>query len=83
MAKEFEITVIISTYNRSEMLAGAIESVLEQESEGVSVRSDSRRQQLFGQDERGGRGLHRARAGEPAIRVRGRSKGCRMRGTQG
>src|ERR1044071_7412174 len=35
MAKEFEITVIISTYNRSDMLAGAIESVLEQDSEGV------------------------------------------------
>ncbi|MGA9771633.1 MAG: glycosyltransferase [Blastocatellia bacterium] len=35
MAKEYEITVIISTYNRSEMLAGALESVLEQESGAV------------------------------------------------
>ena len=36
MAEPYEITVIISTYNRSEMLAGAIESVLRQESGGVS-----------------------------------------------
>ncbi len=35
MAEPYEITVIMSTYNRSEMLAKAIESVLNQESEGV------------------------------------------------
>ena len=61
MAKEFEITVIISTYNRSEMLAGAIESVLEQESEGVSYEvivvdnnsSDRTREVVEGYIERG------------------------------
>ncbi|HKS40553.1 MAG TPA: glycosyltransferase [Blastocatellia bacterium] len=36
MAKEVEITVVISTYNRSEMLAAAIESVVAQENEAVS-----------------------------------------------
>src|ERR1044071_912653 len=35
MAEPYEITVVISTYNRSEMLGAAIESALGQESAGV------------------------------------------------
>lgn len=35
MAERYEITVVISTYNRSGMLAGALDSVLGQESEGT------------------------------------------------
>lgn len=35
MSALYEISVVISTYNRSEMLAGALESVLRQEARGV------------------------------------------------
>src|ERR1044071_1939172 len=61
MAELYEITVIISTYNRSEMLAGAIESALEQESQGVSYEvivvdnnsTDKTREVVEGYIERG------------------------------
>ena len=61
MAEPYEITVIISTYNRSEMLAGAIESALEQESQGVSYEvivvdnnsTDKTREVVEGYIERG------------------------------
>jgi glycosyltransferase involved in cell wall biosynthesis len=36
MSKGIDITVVVSTYNRSEMLGGALDSVLRQESRGVS-----------------------------------------------
>ena len=61
MAMEYEITVVISTYNRSKMLVGALESMLAQESEGVSYEvivvdnnsSDRTREVVEGYVERG------------------------------
>ncbi len=75
MAKEFEITVIISTYNRSEMLAGAIESVLEQESEGVRYEvivvdnnsSDRTREVVEGYVERGQENLRYVFEGKQGV----------------